>query len=255
MKRIRLLGLSLIAVFAMAAMASSSALASPEFGVCEAQAGGKFLNSSCNKASTPGKEKFELNPVKKNKFTSVIKGTLATLETVGGTKVTCKGESSGGEIKNSKEVGNVVAKFTECSTSSLACKSPTATKEGEIVTSPLGGALGVEKKGTKSPFNDKLAEELKSEKGNVAEFTCAGLPVVVIGSVLHPVTTNKMVSTTVEKFKASKGEQKPDKFAGGPADEHILESNTNGGPFEEAGQTIEATVTFEEKLEANSIGK
>lgn len=254
MKRMRLMGLSLVAVFAMAAMATASASATPEFGVCKAQAGGKFLNSSCSKASTPGKEKFELTPVVKNKFTSKIKGTLATLETVGGTKITCTGETSGGEIKNSTEVGKVIAKFTGCKTSGLACSSPGAGAE-EIVTSPLGGVLGTEKVGTTPPYNNKLAEELHSEAGNVAEFSCAGLPVVVKGSVLHPVTTNKQVITTVEKFKATKGEQKPDKFAGGPADEHTLESNTNGGPFEEAGQTIEATVTFEEALEANSIGK
>jgi hypothetical protein len=252
MKRMKMVGLCLVAVFALSATAVSTASAAPEFGVCQAQAGGKFLNSTCSKSATPGKEKYELTPVVKNKFTSAIKaGTLATLETVGGTKIVCKGETSGGEIKNSTEVGKVIAHFTECSTSGLQCTTAGAAP-GEIVTSPLGGALGVEKTGTKPPFNNKLAEELHSESGNVAEFSCAGLKVVVKGAVLHPVTTNKPVETTTEKFKATKGKQKPEKFVGGPV--ITLESNTNGGPFERSGQTIEAIVKFEEKLEANSVG-
>ena len=182
--------------------------------------------------------------------------TTATLETVGGTKITCTAEEGPGEIVNSKEVGHVKPKFNGCSTSGVKCNSAGAA-EGEIKTSPLGGTLGVEKVGLKEgkeePKLDKIALELHSEAGNVAEFSCGGLPVVVHGSVLHPVSSDKMLLTATEKFTASKGEQKPDKFAGGPADEHILESNTNGGPFEEAGQTISAIATFEEKIEVNAV--
>jgi opacity protein-like surface antigen len=253
MKRIRIMGLALIAVLAMASIAAASASAEPqgEFGRCVAQAGGKYATSACT-TEVAGKTKFEWLPLVKRGISSKLKEGIPTLETVGGTKITCKGESSGGAFKaNNKEVEGVEAHFTGCETSGLKCSSA-GKPEGEIVTSALEGRLGVEKVGTKPPVNNKLALELHAPAGsNVAEFSCAGLAVVVKGSVLHPATTGKMVLTATEKFTASKGEQKPEKFAGGTTDEHILESNTSGGKFEEAGQTITALATFEEKVEAN----
>ena len=256
MKRKKLVGLLALAALAVMGLAASSAFAAaPEFGRCAAKAGGKFQDAGCTKASVPGKEKFEWTPGPgaKNKLHSVIKsGTTATLETVKGTKITCTAEESPGEFKNAKEVGGVVAKFNGCKTSGLPCNSTGAAAE-EIVTSPLGGTLGVEKVSTEGPAKNKLALELHSEAGNVAEFSCAGLPVVVKGSVLHPVVANKMLISATEKFAATKGEQKPSAFAGEPDDSHILESNTNGGPFEEAGQTITAIATYEEKIEASSV--
>ena len=90
--------------------------------------------------------KYEWFPgVVKNKFTSAIKaGTIATLETVGGTKITCTGETSTGEYhRNTKEIGKMVAKFTGCETNKLKCESPGAGN-GDIVTSPLGGPIGFE---------------------------------------------------------------------------------------------------------------
>ncbi len=254
MKRMKFVALLALAAFAVTAFAASSAFASaPEFGRCLAKTGGKFSDAGCTKAVGSG-GKFEWTPgVVKNKFHSAIKsGTTATLETVKGTKITCTNESSPGEFKNEKEVGGVEAKFNGCKVSGLPCNSAGAAPE-EIVTHPLGGVLGVEKVSTEGPAKNKLALELHSESGNIAEFTCSGLAVVVHGSVLHPVTANKMLLTATEKFAATKGEQKPSAFAGEPDDSHILESNTNGGPFEEAGQTITAIATYEEKVEASSV--
>jgi hypothetical protein len=258
MKRMKIVGLLCLAAFAVTAMAASTAFAAaPEFGRCVAKAGGKFENSTCTKAAPVGKEKFEWEPGPgpKNGFSSKIKVTTsATLETTGGTKITCKQEESkNAEVKNAKEVGKVVAKFNECLGFGQPCSS-TGAASGEIITASLGGVVGVEKLGTGGPVTNKLASELHAEGGgNVAEFACAGVPVVVKGSVLHPATANKMTNVYTEKFAGTKGEQKPDKFAGGPADEHILESNNNGGPFEEAGQTITSIATFEEKIELSSV--
>jgi hypothetical protein len=255
MKRMKMFGLCAVAVFAVMGLAASSSFASaPEFGRCVAKAGGKFKTSACTTVKA-GEEKFEWipGPGPKNKFHSKIKElTSATLETVGGTKITCKQEESPGEFKNAKEVGGVVAKFNECKVSTIPCNSTGAAAE-EIVTSSLGGVLGVEKVSTEGPVKNKLALELHSEAGNVAEFSCGGLPVVVKGSVLHPVSANKMLTKATEKFSATKGEQKPSFFAGEKEDSHILESNTNGGPFEEAGQTITAIATYEEKIEASTV--
>jgi hypothetical protein len=255
MKRMRIMGLCLVVAFAMSAVAATSAFATaPEFGRCVAKAGGKFSDSGCTKeVASKGKFEWEPGAGAKNTFTSKMNaGTLATLETVKGTKITCKEESSPGEIKNAKEVAGVVAKFNGCETSGLKCSSA-GKAEGEIVTASLEGVVGVEKVGLK-PSANKLAEELHAPAGSkVATFSCAGVPVEVKGSVLHPITANKMLSTSTEKFSAAKGEQKPDKFAGEGVDAHILESNTAGGEFEEAGQTITSTVTFGEKIEVNSV--
>jgi len=215
-----------------------------------AKAGGKFQDAGCTKASVAGKEKFEWTPGPgpKPKSHSVIKEkTTATLETVKGTTITRSGEESPGEFKNAKEVGGVVAKFNGCKTSGLPCNSAGAKAE-EIVTAPLGGVLGIEKVSTEGAVKDKLAVELHSESGNIAEFECSGVKIVVKGSVLHPVTSNKMLIKATEKFAATKGEQKPSEFAGEPDYSHILESNTNGGPFEAAWQTITAINPAEETL-------
>jgi hypothetical protein len=253
MKRKRVVGLCLVAVFAMMAVAASSAFATaPEFGRCVAQAGGKFQDSGCKKPSIPGKEKFEWHPgIVKKHFVSKLKEGTPTLETANLTKITCTAESGAGEITGEKSVGNVTAKFNGCSTSKLACQNGAAE---EINTSKLQGAIGVEKLG-ETHEKDKLAESLAPESPATtdAEFECAGLPIVVRGTVLHPITANKMLQVSTEKFAAKAGEQKPDHFAGGKADELILESSTAGGKFEEAGQSIIASVEFEEKGEASTV--
>jgi len=246
--------LAAVAIFAIAA--SSAFAAAPEFGRCVAAKGtGKYNSAKCVvEAKTTAEQKFEWLPgVVKNKFTSKIKAsTIATLETVGGTKITCTNETSTGEYSGTKEIVKMVAKFNGCETSKLKCESPTAKEAGEIITSPLGGPIGYEtdpKLGAKA----HLADELHSEAGNVAEFTCSGLTVVVKGSVLHKIAANAMKLTATEKFSASKGKQKPEHFFGGTAKEHILESNKNGGAFEQAGQTITSILTNEEKVEANGV--
>jgi hypothetical protein len=265
--RIRIVGLCILAVVAISAITVSSAsAAAPEFGRCLKVSPGSKSNydsSKCVKlagedavseAEQLKKGVYQWFPgVVKNKFTSKIKATtIATLETVGGTKITCTGETSTGEYTGVKTIGKMVATFTGCETSKLKCESPGKPGEGVIVTSPLGGPIGFETEVVPAS-KDHLASELHSESGNVAEFSCAGLPVVVKGSVLHKITANAMKLTATEKFTASKGKQKPEHFAGGTVDEHSLESNTNGGPFEEAGQTITSILTNEEKVEANSV--
>src|ERR1041385_1059344 len=264
MQRIRIVGLCLIAVVATSmAIAASASATAPEFGRCLKQATKSLSNydsAKCVKLASEdaGTEAEKLKKgsyqwfpgVVKNKFTTAIKsGTIATLETVGGTKITCTGETSSGEYTGLKTVGKMVAKFTGCETNKLKCESSGAGS-GNINTAPLGGSIGFETE-VIPPSKDHLASELHSESGNIAEFECAGLKVVVKGSVLHKITANSMKLTATEKFTASKGKQKPEHFAGGVPKEHILETSTNGGAFEQSGQTITSILTNEEKVEAN----
>ena len=254
MKRMRIVGLCLVAVFAFTAIAASSAFAEPsgEFGFCVKKTGGKYENSGCTKEKA-GATKFEWEPLTTPVGLSgkMKEGTLATLETVKGTKITCKKEHNTGEIATAHEVANVVATFEECETSKIPCHNEGTST---IKTNPLSGGTGVEKKGTTPPSNNKMAEELHGPGGGaLAEFECSGLKVVVTGSVLHPVASGKMLTKTTEKFSATKGEQKPSNYEGEPDDSHALASSTNGGTPEESGQTITAEVTFAKAVELNPI--
>ena len=269
MRYARIVGLCLAAALALSlAMSASASAVAPEFGRCLKIAKGEekkleyYDNAKCVKKAEedPGTEAEKLKKgshrwfsgVVKTKFTTAIKaGTIATLETVGGTKITCLGETSSGEYLNTKEIGKMVAEFTGCETNKLKCESSGAGI-GNINTAPLRGPIGYERLNA-NPAKDKLANELHSEAGNIAEFECAGLKVVVRGSVLHKITANAMKLTATEKFIAKKGKQKPDHFAGGVPNEHILETSTNGGPFEQSGQTITSILRNEEKVEANTI--
>ncbi len=257
MKRIRIVGLCLVAAFAVSAVVSASAFAAaPEFGKCVAKAGGKYATSACDSEKAKA-EKYEWTPGPGAKpgFTSAMKaGLKATLETVKKTKVVCEGETTKGEVASAAEVGHVVATFTSCTSSGFKCHSEIGGKqaEGEIKTVSMHGGLGYEKLGTKPPLNNKTAEELTPEGGGeFTSFTCAGISVKVRGAVLHPVTVNKMLTKVTEKFAASKGKQKPEKYVtGGPI---ILESSFSGAPFEQSGQTVTTETTFEEAIEVNNV--
>ena len=141
MRRIKIMGLCLVAVCATCiGVAATASAAAPEFGRCLAQTGGKFSDAGCTKG-VASKGKFEWHPgVVKYHFTSTMSTGSATLETVKGTKITCTSEASPGEFRNEKEIAGVVAKFNGCSTSGLKCSSAGGV-EGEIVTASLEGDL------------------------------------------------------------------------------------------------------------------
>ena len=149
--RLKIMGLCALAAFALSAVASAtaSAFSPPEVGRCVkvAEGTGKFSSGTCVKQKTKGS--FEWMPgVAKGKFTS--KGGVGTLATVGGTTVLCKTQSSGGEYNGTKLVSAVVVKFTGCEATGFTCGTEGAAA-GEIVTNPLEGKIGIEKRA----FNEK----------------------------------------------------------------------------------------------------
>jgi hypothetical protein len=286
MKRMRIMGLGLAAIFAMTALFAASASAeAPEYGRCLAKTGGKFSDAGCTKASVPGTEKFEWYAafgsekplIKKGYKSKSTEGTLIQLEGTGEglggvkTKVGCKSQSSEGEITGNKT--NVATKvvFTGCESSGAKCKSPLGV-EGEIQVNDLEGVIGVEKFGYNKekkllePNKNKLANEF-TPKGTefFTEFECASLKVQVKGHVLNPQATNKMIKSTTVKFTAPGGNQKPEHFSlsinpetgketFGP--ELSLEAKFEQFkvvPFEESGQTLTTVQTNEEGVEASSV--
>ena len=59
MRHVRMLGLCLVAVLAVAAVSAASASALPEWGKCEAKAGGKYSDANCSVKAKKGAGSFE----------------------------------------------------------------------------------------------------------------------------------------------------------------------------------------------------
>jgi len=144
----------------------------------------------------------------------------------------------------------VVLKLTGCALAGAKCSSA-AAPAGEIVSRSLEGALGVEQLGA-SESKDKLGLDLvpTGGAGAVMEFSCGSTAVAVRGSVIVPLEANKMATSSALEFKASKGKQKPESFAGGPTD--VLEASFAGAPYEAIGLTLAGTQASEEAVEVSS---
>jgi hypothetical protein len=233
-------------------LAGDAFAVAPEYGRCVgAEKIGKtyeggYTNSNCTTVSGTKTGKYEWEPgVVKEKMTT--SGGKGVLETVTKLTVSCTSESSIGEFSGTKEVKNTVVTFKGCESAGDAC-STSESAPGELVTKPLEGIVGFENKAKK-----KVAFDLypTGKTGLFIEFACSGLTFAVRGSVLVPVTADKMVTSTTLSYKATKGKQKVTHFEGGPED--VLETTYKGLPYAQSGQTITTTLKFEESMELNAV--
>ena len=253
--RIRTLGLALVAVFAMSAIAVGSASASilpVELGRCvKVTAGtGNYKDAGCTEAESAGEYVWDAGAVEKE-FTSI--GGKAELEgKTSKVKVICASEAGAGTYTSSTGFTTTVA-FKECEQGSLKeweerkgtkCKSTGAVAE-EIKTHELKGLYGVIKTPTKLGIS--LEADVSGE--TVATFECGLTETKVTGSVISPITpVNKMELEETEKFAQTGGKQAPEAFEGGATD--VLTSEIPSlHTTEQAGQEVEATVKNKEKLE------
>lgn len=260
MKRITVVGLCLAIASVLSAVAAVSvSAAAPEYGRCFKQAGGKYKNASCTLASVPGEEKYEWfpGPGPKAKFTSTLKpATVATLETTGGAKVTCTGETNSGEYTGPKTIANLAITFTGCEAGALKCSTEGAAA-GEVITEPLaaGVAFAIFGKKEKREGTGIGRATAPAEGEVIVTMTCAGLSVTLKGTVLNFLMPNKMQLTSILKYKATKGKQKP-QFYENEAKENefgVLFSSFGGGPFVQTGLSAEVVQTNEEKIEINKV--
>jgi hypothetical protein len=236
MKRIRIVGLCLIAAFAISIVASSVASATQPVFYTKAEVG------------------VASGPVK---FT----GTLgaAFLEAKSGTKITCLAGTATGEVTGPTTEQNAVTTFTGCATSGFKCNS-TGQGEGVIVTNVLEGTLG--QVAANLP-GVRLYNETTKKGGELAAFACAGgaVPVVVRGSVIGSLSGSagktpaegKFGTTQKLAFAEAKGIQKYTKFLAGEgeAGEEQLENSVSGNPYEKAGQSVTATL---KSIPASNLG-
>jgi hypothetical protein len=255
MKRISSLGLCLMAAVALcAATAASAVAAAPDYGKCTkvAKGAGKMSNATCTAEKVGGSYEWEALKSPVAFATTMPAGTFATLETVRKEKVVCTGGETGtGNFLNGKEV-EITTTLRGCDNGKVKC-STVGQGTGTVAMSPLQGELGVEKRGATASGN-KLASNLYAQGnrgGQIVDISCGGFFVKVQGTVLFPVTANKMLATTTVKVTATKGRQKPEKFEGGPKE--VLEASFGGWPFEQTGLTVTRTQTNSEPVEANTV--
>jgi hypothetical protein len=222
MKRMRMMGLLLVVVFAFS-VAATSATASPVY-YGKAQVGSTVAL-----------------PIKGT-------GTLgaAFLEgQVSKTKIECSAGTANFEVTGPTTTKKNITVFTGCKTGSFPCGN---VAETTIETKSLQGELGEVKAGTPGV---RLFDEGTGKGGELAAFSCAGgsIAVKVKGSVIgqlsgasgNTVAEAKFATSQKLTFAESGGIQKWTKFLGEVGSEQ-LESKAGEGGFEKSGQSVIATL-------------
>ena len=239
MKRIRMVGLALVAVFAMSVVASTASAAGPVFYT-----------------------KAELGSVAPThiKFTATI-GAAFLEGNKSKSKISCtdlagSGAGAVGETVSAKVAENNVTTFTGCKTGELNCTSA-GSPTGTIVTKSLKAFLGDVALGKTA--GERLYSQTEGRgAGKLAEFECGEgiVKVVVTGSVIGSlsgssgkvVKEGKFATTQKLTFTEAGGIQKYTIFAAGTGEEgekaEQLTSTINGSP-ENGGQSVIATIKAE----------
>jgi hypothetical protein len=212
MKRVRIVGVCLVAAFAMSAVVTATASAElPEFQGCNKYKGGLYPNNSCLKPGQPGK--YELQPwntipnkegtgkAGEGRLTTYIKGVGIVAE------LKCKSSKSTIIITGPKSIS---LKLTDkgCESSGKKCASA-GQKPGVIETNLILGDLIY----LDPPANTKVGILIEPEEGHgpyLAEFNCEGLIARVAGSIKceikGPLKTGKKEAEVVCAVNAG-GEQ------------------------------------------------
>jgi hypothetical protein len=186
MTRMRILGLALVAMFAIAAVSAVSASANPQWYECAKETGGKY-EKGCGKEG--GKGGYNLKPgVGKGKGFKG-KGGEAILHNVvpgkGDIKVICASFKDAGSVANVGGKGTefkVTSTFSKCKSLGAPCSS--GAKKETISTEVLAGNLGWLNK-SKKEVGASLFNEAKPGTGYLAQFECTGLAKVrVLGGVI-----------------------------------------------------------------------
>lgn len=233
-------------------------VAPAQFGRCiqVATAPGRYTGSYTSAACTTlgGRHFYEWfpGPASTHFKLASLPGSTVGLQTAKGTKLTClslagAGEYTGNALSN---VGALTLTLAGCELAGAKCASAGAAS-GEILSTPLEGALGITKLAGKSANNGVgLSIHPAGAGAGVAQFACGASSVSIRGSVVGSIAANKMLPAIPLSFASSKGKQKPEGFAGqGPS---LLEVSRDGGPYEQAALTLKASLVGEEALEVDS---
>jgi hypothetical protein len=266
MKRMRILGLALVAVFALAAITAGAAMAEkPTWKVCvkaEPKNTGEYENKECT-TSTPGVGKYNLvaGIGKAKPFKG--KGGKAVLHNVipekGDIKVECESFKDAGEVVAPSGVVNVHSEFKKCKSLGFPCKTEGGKNE-TITTNLLAGELGwMDKAHTQA--GESLTSQAAPGTGYLAEFECEGeAKVRVHGAVIglvspaHVVQKESTASFAVNEY----GIGQPNSLSNPPAFEEgaepvgVLLTELNG---KETGNTWQPEGGLVSGQEATAINK
>ncbi|HXD53238.1 MAG TPA: hypothetical protein VN618_00650 [Solirubrobacteraceae bacterium] len=195
----RILGLALAAVFALAAFTASSALASkPTWKACVKSEKGKgeFSDKLCSVgAGGTGSYNLVAGIGKGKGFKG--KGGTAILHNVipgkGDIKVECASFKDSGSIAAPSGVFGVSSEFKKCKSLGAPCKTEGGKKE-TITTNKLAGSLGYLNK-AHTAAGESLTSEAEPGTGYLATFECEGLAKVrVHGAVIGALSPFGVVS-------------------------------------------------------------
>jgi hypothetical protein len=228
----------------------------PAVGRCEKVVGvkgvfhGHWSDKNCTVLEADGRYEWASGPGAKPKFTA--KSAAVTLESTGKSQIKCTGSTGAGEYTGAKTATAVVT-LTGCkSTASKATCQSSGAGTGEIVTSQLQGQLGFIKdvfEGGKTV--DVVGLDLKHEPTLLTAECGAGTKLSVTGSVIAPISSDKMSTTGALTYTAEGGKQLPEAFEEGPKD--TLSMTLGGGGAEQAGLSAKVKLTNEEKLEVKGL--
>jgi hypothetical protein len=256
MSRIKTIMLSLLAVFALGAVASASAsAAAPEFFHCVAHSGGGFA-SGCKVTGSGFEKEAVVAGVGKLKFTSTSEPSYLFANAAGTFRIRCGKDTDAGEITGPKTVGKVTVTFEECkgfkgseecTVHSLSPVGPAGT----IITKELSGELG-SVAAAEAP-DSEVGLDLKATTGTsfallVGSSTSCIPETNVTGSVIGEVEPVKIMDTSGELIYSVFGgqgkhnKQGIQKFVGG-------EKDTLTAFGVEAGFESEDSLFFEENIE------
>lgn len=269
MRRIKIAGLCLVAVFAISVMASATASAAlPEIGRCVKKAkaeGTGYSDSKCTKEGTGTKAKYEWKAgpeAGKEHFTST--GGAGLLETIHGKKVKCSTQGASEGVLNSATEETTKVTFAGCESATFPCTT-SPKKSGELETEKLTGTFGYENK-----LKKKTALKLTPSSGEFfIVFKCLGLTVEVGAKgikkgggatagngILVPIKNDKMAAVEKLKYNEAKGVQKPTVWEGTPTPtwlESDFGTEAEPGEFEQSGQKITSTITYDTTYELKAF--
>lgn len=208
-----------------------------------AQGEGKYKNAGCEKRATKnGKYKWYPGTGEHKGLTSAARKTTFGLS--GGAQVTCRRATGEGEYTLARRAVETLT-FTGCMYDGTACTSE-GSSAGTIRTERLISRYGFIESGQIGVSLEPL-----TRGGDFAEFSCAGLDVVMRGSVIAPARLGKMAKEFTEKFSSAEGGQSVTGFENEAPD--VLEVSCNSGPFEPGTLTTTNVVSNEEDLEVNYV--
>ena len=250
MRRVRMLGVCLVAACAIGALvATTSATAAlPEWGKCvkvpvevngKLKTKGKYTNANCTEKGTGEYEFLKgASAVGNPEFTAVQTSEKAFLQTAQNISVECTSTVATGHLSGTKEVSDVEVTFKGCKLPELrfGCESFFSQNEegvylyneGEIVTRGLKGTLGyISGQGEATP-DVGLSLTPEEKKGFFAQFVCgsegSGVGVIVVrvgtkekkgggDSIISPIApVNQMGTVLTQTYSEKQIEVGPGEF-------------------------------------------